>query len=104
MVSAEGATVTEAPLAIGPIPWSMLPVPLLNVAASLAVWPSAMLAGLAMKLWIAAADATGATSGLPQAATARSRAGSAMCRDMGDLRLPSADACHPPVSSIEPVQ
>src|SRR5882672_2123985 len=63
----------------------MRPVPLLKVAASVAVWPGAMLAGLAMKLWIVASEAV-ATPGGVQASIAKSRAVIANCRDIGDLR------------------
>src|SRR6266850_1535172 len=62
-----------------------------------------MLAGLAMKLWIVAADDVAAPGGL-HASIVKSRAASASCRYIDDLRLRTAGAYHPPVSTFEPVQ
>src|SRR5882724_11127559 len=71
------------------------PIALLKVAASVAVWPGAMVAGLAMKLWIVASDAVATPGGL-QASIAKSRAVSASCRNIADLRLRIARRVQPP--------
>src|SRR2546421_3298843 len=79
----------------------MMPMPLLKLAASVALCPGVMLAGAAAKLSIVAEEEEGAVyppgpTPTPQAAAKKSkRIGSTVCRNMDDLRLRAAHAFHP---------
>ena len=66
----------------------MMPMPLLKLAASVAVCPAVMLAGAAAKLSIVAGEAVypPVAKPTPQDAVKTNRIGSTVCRNMGDLR------------------
>src|SRR5437764_11386429 len=70
----------------------MMPMPLVKLAASVALCPGVMLAGAAAKLSIVAEEEEAVYPAVPtptpQAAEKRSkRIGSTVCRNIGDLRL-----------------